>query len=137
MRDAEVESIHPNGDGEVRTHSEEAETCCGQQGEILHGLNNVLVSIVLNAQLIAWKLPTYSRLRRNVHEIERGAQRAGVLLKRLLAEKRLREDPANSDLYRGQTESLACPRLKTLGMNDSLKCSSEGNLKEGGATGRS
>ena len=52
-------------------------------GEILHGLNNVLVSILLNAQFMEWKLPSYSRMRRNTHEIQRSAQRAGVLLKRL------------------------------------------------------
>jgi hypothetical protein len=52
-------------------------------GEILHGLNNVLVSIVFNAQIMEWKLPSYSRMRRNTHEIQRSAQRAGVLLKRL------------------------------------------------------
>jgi len=52
-------------------------------GEILHGLNNVLVSIVLNAQFMEWKLPSYSLMRRNTHEIQRSAKRAGVLLKRL------------------------------------------------------
>ncbi len=51
--------------------------------EILHGLNNMLVSILLNAQVIEWKLPSYSRIRRNVHEIERSAQRGAVLLNRL------------------------------------------------------
>ena len=52
-------------------------------GEILHSLNNVLVSIVLNAQIMEWKLPSYSHMRRNTHEIQRSARRAGVLLKRL------------------------------------------------------
>ena len=52
-------------------------------GEILHGLNNVLVSILLNAQFMEWKLPSYSLMRRNTHEIQRSAKRAGVLLKRL------------------------------------------------------
>jgi hypothetical protein len=55
----------------------------GELGEILHALNNVLVSIVLNAQIMEWKLPSYSRMRRNTHEIQRSAQRAGVLLKRI------------------------------------------------------
>ena len=61
----------------------------GELGEILHGLNNVLVSIVLNAEIMEWKLPSYSRMRRNTHEIQRSAQRAGVLLKRLT----VRTDP--------------------------------------------
>ena len=67
----------------------------GQRAEILHGLNNVLVSILLNAQLIEWKLPSYSRLRRNVHEIERSAQRAGMLLKQLVAEGEVRKGPGS------------------------------------------
>jgi len=51
--------------------------------EALHDLNNALVSILLNAQVIGMKLPSYSRLRRNVHEVERSAQRSAVLVKRL------------------------------------------------------
>ena len=53
--------------------------------EILHGLNNVLASMLLNAQVMEWKLPSYSRSRRYLHEIERNAQRGGELVKRLLA----------------------------------------------------
>ncbi|MGA9567478.1 MAG: hypothetical protein WBS19_18270 [Candidatus Korobacteraceae bacterium] len=52
--------------------------------ELLHGLNNVLVSTLLNAQVMEWKLPSYSRLRRNLHAIERNAQRGGELVKQLL-----------------------------------------------------
>ncbi|HUN90131.1 MAG TPA: hypothetical protein VMU28_15130 [Terriglobales bacterium] len=51
--------------------------------EALHDLNNALVSILLNAQVIGMKLPSYSRLRRNVHEVERSAQRSAVVVKRL------------------------------------------------------
>lgn len=54
-----------------------------QGRDILHGLNNALVSILLNAQVIEWKLPSYSRLKRNVHEVERSAQRGGLLIQRL------------------------------------------------------
>lgn len=53
--------------------------------EILHGLNNALVSMLLNAQVIELKLPSYSRMKRNLHEIERNAQRGGELVKRLLS----------------------------------------------------
>jgi len=52
--------------------------------ELLHGLNNVLVGMLLNAQVLEWKLPSYSRLKRNLHEIERNAQRGGELVRRLL-----------------------------------------------------
>ena len=52
--------------------------------ELLHELNNVLVSMLLSAQVMEWKLPSYSRLKRNLHEMERNAQRGGELVKRLL-----------------------------------------------------
>src|SRR5664279_3499615 len=52
--------------------------------ETLHGLNNVLASMLLNAQVLEWKLPSYSRSRRYLHEIERNAQRGGELVKQLL-----------------------------------------------------
>jgi len=61
------------------SQEQEREPCC----DILHGLNNALVSILLNAQVIEWKLPSYSRLKRNVHEVERSAQRGGLLVQRL------------------------------------------------------
>ena len=51
---------------------------------MLHGLNNALASVLLNAQVMAWKLPSYSRSKRYLHEIERNAQRGGELVKRLL-----------------------------------------------------
>jgi hypothetical protein len=54
---------------------------CAEQ---LHELNNVLVSVLLNTQVMEWKLPSYSRLKRNLHEVQRGAQRGGELVKRLL-----------------------------------------------------
>jgi hypothetical protein len=63
----------------ILSASHEKEPC----RDILHGLNNALVSILLNAQVIEWKLPSYSRLRRNVHEVERSAQRGGLLVQRL------------------------------------------------------
>lgn len=61
-----------------------AESASEECAATLHGLNNALLTILLNSQMIDWKLPTYSKIRRNVHEIERSAQRAGVLVKRLL-----------------------------------------------------
>jgi len=52
--------------------------------ETLHDLNNVLLAILLNADVIAWKLPSYSRVKRNLHEIERSARSGAVLVRRLL-----------------------------------------------------
>src|SRR5664279_6566944 len=63
---------------------------CDDCAGILHGLNNVLASMLLNAQVMEWKLPSYSRSRRYLHEIERNAQRGGELVKRLL--ERLEKD---------------------------------------------
>jgi hypothetical protein len=59
---------------------------CDDCAGILHGLNNVLASMLLNAQVMEWKLPSYSRSRRYLHEIERNAQRGGELVKRLLGQ---------------------------------------------------
>lgn len=56
---------------------------CGDCAEILDGLNNVLAGVLLNAQMLEWKLPSYSRSKRYLHEIERNAQRGGELVKRL------------------------------------------------------
>ena len=67
----------------------EVDACEGagdECAEILHGLNNVLASMLLNAQVLEWKLPTYSRSRRYLHEIERNAQRGGELVKQLLGQ---------------------------------------------------
>lgn len=61
-----------------------APTGCEDCGELLHGLNNALASVLPNAQVMAWKLPSYSRSKRYLHEIERNAQRGGELVKRLL-----------------------------------------------------
>jgi hypothetical protein len=67
-------------------------------GEIVHGLNNVLVSILLNAQFMEWKLPSYSLMRRNTHEIQRSAKRAGVLLKRLVGHSSAAQEAASTSV---------------------------------------
>ena len=78
-------------------------TVCASDGkctDLLHDLNNVLFSILLNAQVLEWKLPSYSRLKRNLHEIERNAQRGGELVKRLLKHQ---EMPMTDEMTGGQT----------------------------------
>ena len=52
--------------------------------DTLHELANAVTAVVVNAQVLEWKLPPYSRLKRPAREIERHAQRGGALLKRLL-----------------------------------------------------
>jgi hypothetical protein len=56
---------------------------CGDCSEMLHELSNVMTGVLTNAQLLGWKLPPYSHLKRSVREVERGAQRSGELLRRL------------------------------------------------------
>lgn len=56
---------------------------CSDCGEILHELSNVVTGVLLNAQVLEWKLPPYSHLKRSVRELERNAQRGSELLKRL------------------------------------------------------
>jgi len=52
--------------------------------DILRDLNNTFAAVLMNAQVLDGKMPSYSRSKRYVHEIERSAQRGGALLKRLL-----------------------------------------------------
>ena len=52
--------------------------------DLLHELANTTTVVLMNAQVLAWKLPAYSRLKRPLREIERNAQRGGELMKRLL-----------------------------------------------------
>ena len=53
--------------------------------ELLQDLNNTFAAVLMNAQVLDGKMPSYSRSKRYVHEIERSAQRGGALLKRLLS----------------------------------------------------
>jgi hypothetical protein len=74
------------GDGEGRA-TEQARpsyrTCQGCE-DVLHELSGVITGVLINAQVLGWKLPPYSHLKRPVHEMERNAQRGGELLRRLL-----------------------------------------------------
>ena len=56
---------------------------CGRS-DTLHELANSMTAVLINAQVLQWKLPPYSRLKRPVREIEIHAQRSETLLKRLL-----------------------------------------------------
>lgn len=57
---------------------------CRDCMDLVHELSNVMTGVVVKAQLLDWRLPPYSRLKRPVHEMERNAQRAHELLKSLL-----------------------------------------------------
>lgn len=90
-----------NGDLCSRTHTGAAGDVCADCAEILHGLNNALASMLLNAQVMEWKLPSYSRSRRYLHEIERNAQRGGELVKRMLGRLEARCPAAMSECQAG------------------------------------
>ncbi len=51
---------------------------------LVHELANTITAVLVNVQVLGWKLPPYSRLKRPLREIERNAQRGGELMKRLL-----------------------------------------------------
>ncbi len=74
------------GDGEG--HAEDmacpSHFACNGCVEVLHELANVMTGVLSNAQVLGWKLPPYSHLKRSVREVERNAQRGGELLKRLI-----------------------------------------------------
>ena len=57
---------------------------CADCEGLLHELSNVITGVLMNAQVLEWKLPPYSHLKRSVREVERNAQRGGELLKRLM-----------------------------------------------------
>jgi len=52
--------------------------------ETMHELASSITAVLINAQVLEWKLPPCSRLKRPVREISLHAQRSGALLKRLL-----------------------------------------------------
>ena len=57
--------------------------CPSRLSVLLHELSNLLTGILLNAQMLEWKLPPYSHLKRPVREMTRNAQRGSELMKRL------------------------------------------------------
>ncbi len=54
--------------------------------DTLHELANSLTAVLINIQILEWKLPLYSRLKRPAREIELHARRSEALFKRLLRE---------------------------------------------------
>ncbi len=83
-----------NGEGGERDAKTPRSSHAGCSGcaDTVHELANAMTAVLINAQVLEWKLPPYSRMKRPVREIERHAQRGGVLLKRLL--RHFEPDPA-------------------------------------------
>ena len=71
---------------------------CSHCANILHELANTITAVLMNAQVMEWRLPPYSRLKRPVREMERQAQRSSALLKRLLGQFE-RTEEATHKLY--------------------------------------
>jgi hypothetical protein len=65
---------------------------CGSCADTLHELANTISAVLIHAQVMEWRLPPYSRLKRPVREIERQAQRSAALLKRLLRQHNHKEE---------------------------------------------
>jgi hypothetical protein len=81
---------------------------CSDCEELLHELSNVITGVLMNAQVLEWKLPPYSHLKRSVREVERNAQRGGELLKRLM--RRLaRVEAKSGSAEAGDEEIEAAP----------------------------
>ncbi len=74
--------------------------------DTMHELANSMTAVLINAQVLEWKLPPYSRLKRPVREIERHAQRSGELLKRLLHEFEPSLSPKAGQEFCGQVPTL-------------------------------
>ena len=64
-----------------------------------------MTAVLINAQVLEWKLPPYSRVKRAVREIERHAQRSAALLQRLL---RLFEINLPEDTRQESCGQVAC-----------------------------
>lgn len=81
---------------------------CSDCEDLLHELSNVVTGVLMNAQVLEWKLPPYSHLKRSVREVERNAQRGGELLKRLM--RRLaRVEAKSGSAEAGDEEIEAAP----------------------------
>ena len=76
----------------------------------------MLVTILLNTQVIEWKLPSYSRVKRNLHEVERSAQHGALLVDRLRGT--LRTDPVECQEREEIAKTSAMSALGELAQQD-------------------
>jgi hypothetical protein len=80
----QLASVAPAGGEGSQLRERPSPIACEACVEVLHDLNNAFAGVLMNAQVLDCKLPSYSRSKRYIHEIERSAQRGSALLKRLL-----------------------------------------------------
>ena len=84
LRGDASEAMAPGNGGEREARGPRSSHAGPALGDTMHALANAVTAVLMNTQVLDWKLPPYSRLKRPVREIERHAQRGGALLKRLL-----------------------------------------------------
>ena len=72
-----------DGKGRVAETARPLRLQCGDCDELLHQLSNVITPILVHAQMLEWKLPPYSHLKRAVRQLERNARRGSELVKAL------------------------------------------------------
>jgi hypothetical protein len=72
---------------------------CSECAEVLHQISNVMTAVLMNARILGWKLPSYSHLKRPLHELERNSQRGAELLNGLM--RRLSDSDSKAE---GATE---------------------------------
>src|SRR5271157_3203983 len=84
LRGDASEAMAPGNGGEREARGPRSSHAGPALGDTMHELANAVTAVLMNTQVLDWKLPPYSRLKRPVREIERHAQRGGALLKRLL-----------------------------------------------------
>lgn len=82
--EARASSSCGDGKGRVAEAVRPLRLQCGDCEQLLHQLSNVITPILVHAQMLEWKLPPYSHLKRTVRELERNSRRAGELVKALV-----------------------------------------------------
>ncbi len=81
--DARVTSSCGDSEGHVSDTACPSPQVAEDSSQLLHELCNLMSGVLLNAQMLEWKLPPYSHLKRPIREVARNAQRAAELMKRL------------------------------------------------------
>ena len=89
-REAMASSSGEGGERDAKAPCSSHAGCSGC-ADTVHELANAMTAVLINAQVLEWNLPPYSRMKRPVREIERHAQRGGALLKSLL--RHFKPDP--------------------------------------------
>jgi hypothetical protein len=120
-----IDSYSESGDsslaedeGRVRVSARSSLTRGRDCAALLHELSNALTAVLVNAQMLEWKLPGYSHLKRPVRELERNAHRGGELIKQLvrrISEERVEQPAKQSNQIGAQDRARQSPG-RTVGL---------------------